>query len=483
MKREFVPHGYQQLIVDHTLDNERSATWCFMGAGKTVATLTTLDALQMIEPGPALVLAPLRVAQSTWPEEQEKWPHLHRLGNVTPIVGSVKQRLDALKRDHGAVYTMNYDNLPWLVRELRDKWPFTTVIADEATRLKGFRGGFRKHPKSGKWYFQASAGGGVRTAALGRVAHTKVRRFIELTGTPAPNGLIDLWGQMWFLDRGKRLGAHFTDYSQRWFMTSYDGHGISPMPHAQKEISELVSDLALTIDSKDWFDLADPIVRNVYVDLPPAAMKIYKQMEREMFATIGDRTAEAFGAAAKTMKCLQLANGAVYVDPEAHDDNHPRSKEWREVHDTKMDALASIVSEANGAPILVAYHFVSDLARLRIAFPKARQLDTDPVTITDWNAGRIPILLAHPASAGHGLNLQVGGNILVYFGHWWSAEERAQILERIGPVRQMQSGLDRNVFVYNIIARGTVDEDVIDSFENKMSVQQALMNAAKRRMK
>jgi SNF2 family DNA or RNA helicase len=474
-------HEYQQLGLEHQLDHERNALWASMGMGKTVTTLTAIDAVQLIDPGSTLVLAPKRVAVSTWPTEQKKWPHLHRLGDVVPIIGDVKQRKFALTRDHGCVFTMNYDNLPWLVQTLGGKWPFTTVISDEGTRLKGFRGGFQRHHQSGKVFFKASPGGGVRTAALGRIAHTKIKRFGELTGMPAPNGLRDLWGQMWFLDRGKRLGANFTAFDSRWFQTSYDGYGSTPLPGAQEEIGKLVSDICLTLDSADWFDLEAPIERNVYFDLPPKAMAIYKKMEREMFAQIENRTVEAYNAAAKSMKCLQIANGAAYVDPEVSDDNHPRAKEWKLVHDEKLEALASVVAEANGAPLLVAYHFKSDLARLRVAFPKARELDTEPVTIDDWNAGRIQMLLAHPASAGHGLNLQDGGHHIVYFGHWWDAEQRAQILERIGPVRQLQSGYRRNVFIYNIVARDTVDEDVIESFESKVSVDQALRNAAKRR--
>ncbi len=472
---------YQQLGYEHQLDHERNALWASMGMGKTMTTLTWIDAVQLIDPGVTLVLAPKRVAVSTWPTEVKKWPHLHRLGDIVPIIGDVNQRKLALTRDHGCVFSMNYDNIPWLIRELDGKWPFTTVISDEATRLKGFRGGFQKHHASGKVFFKASPGGGVRTAALARIAHTRIKRFGELTGMPAPNGLRDLWGQMWYLDRGKRLGDNFTAFDRRWFQTSFDGYGSTPLPGAQEEIGKLVADICLTLDSADWFDLEKPIVRNVYVDLPPKAMTIYKKMEREMFAEIEERTVEAFNAAVKSMKCLQIANGAAYVDPEVSDDSHPRSKEWRLVHDEKLEALASIVAEANGAPILVAYHFRSDLERLRRAFPDGRELDDDPVTVKDWNAGKIPLLFTHPASAGHGLNLQDGGNIIVYFAHWWNAEERAQVLERIGPVRQFQSGYRRNVFVYNIVARGTVDEIVIESFEGKVRVDQALRNAAKRR--
>jgi SNF2 family DNA or RNA helicase len=313
------------------------------------------------------------------------------------------------------------------------------------------------------------------------VAFKHVKRFIELTGTPSPNGLVDLWGQCWFLDQGERLGRTFSAFAERWFMTGYNGFGLTPRANAQAEITERIKDLCLTIDPADYFDLRAPIVTNIYVDLPPAARRIYREMERQMFAAIGDRTVEAFNAAAVTNKCLQLSNGAVYVDAHATEDASPRSKEWREVHDAKLAALDSIVEEAAGAPVLVAYNFRSDLARLHAAFPYARVLDTDPDTIRAWNAGEIRMLLAHPASAGHGLNLQDGGNILVYFGHSWNLEEREQILERIGPVRQAQAGHDRGVFVYNLVATGTVDEVVLERLVSKCSVQDALRGAMKRR--
>jgi SNF2 family DNA or RNA helicase len=414
-----------------------------------------------VESGPTLVLAPLRVARTTWPDEARKW---NLPLDVTTITGTVAERTRQCAVD-SAVHATNYEQLPWLIAHWGDKWPYRTVIADEATRLKGFR--LRQ--------------GGKRTRALGRVAFKHVKRFVELTGTPSPNGLVDLWGPMWFLDQGERLGRTFSAFAERWFMTGYNGFGLSPRAHAQAEITDRIKDLCLTIDPKDWFDLKAPIVTNIYVDLPPAARRIYKEMERQMFAAIGDRTAEAFNAAAVTNKCLQLANGAVYVDPLAEEDAAPRSKEWREVHDAKLAALDSIIEEAAGAPVLVAYNFRSDLARIRAAFPQARVLDSDPDTIRAWNAGEIRLLLAHPASAGHGLNLQDGGNILVYFGHSWNLEEREQILERIGPVRQAQAGHDRGVFVYNLVARDTVDEVVIERLVSKCSVQDALRNAMKRR--
>lgn len=453
-QRTFTPRPYQGIITRHILDLDRCAIWADMGLGKSCATLNALDALFLAgEDRPALVLAPLRVARSTWPEEARKWGHLRHV-SVMPIVGSESERRSALRFD-ASVYTCNYDNLVWLVEHFGDRWPFGTVVADEATRLKSFR--LRQ--------------GGKRAQALSKVAHTHTNRFVQLTGTPAPNGLADLWGQMWFVDRGQRLGRTYSAFRDRWFQTTYDGYGITPLPHAQEEIQERLRDVCLTIRASDWFDLREPIVNNIHVELPPKARKLYRDMERAMFMQVEEHGVEAFNAAARTIKCLQLANGAAYIDDKQN---------WKGVHDTKLEALDSIVEEANGAPILVAYHFKSDLARLQRAFPRGRALDTDPATITDWNAGRIPVMFAHPASAGHGLNLQDGGNILVFFGHWWNLEERLQIIERIGPTRQMQAGHDRPVHVHNIVARGTVDELVMERVATKREVQDILLDAMRR---
>lgn len=454
-RREFAPRPYQKLIVDHIHAVPRCGVWAGMGLGKTISTFTALDALFLAgEDHPVLVLAPLRVARTTWPEEARKWAHLRHV-SVMAVVGTEAERRAALRYD-ASVYTTNYEQLEWLVEFFGERWPFRTIVADESTKLKSFR--LRQ--------------GGKRAQALARVAHPKTERFIELTGTPSPNGLQDLWGQLWFIDGGQRLGRTYDAFKQRWFQRSFNGHGVNALPHAQQEIQDRLRDVCLTIDAADWFDLEAPIVNNIVVDLPPKARGIYREMERQMFAEIEGHQVEAFNAASRTIKCLQLANGAAYVDEAGN---------WKEVHDEKIQALEDIVEEAAGAPVLVAYHFKSDLARLARAFPDGRALDADPRTIRDWNEGRIPVLFAHPASAGHGLNLQDGGNILVYFGHWWALEERMQILERIGPTRQMQAGHKRPVFIHNIIARDTVDEDVIARVDSKREVQDILLDAMKRR--
>lgn len=453
MSIAFTPRNYQGLIIDQILDMPRTAIWAGMGLGKSVATLTALDTIQMLDSRPILVVAPLRVARTTWPDEARKWAHLNHL-HVLPIVGSERERLAALRQD-AHVFTTNFEQLPWLVDQYDKRpWPFSTVVIDESTKLKGFR--LRQ--------------GTARAKALARVAHSQVERFIELTGTPSPNGLADLWGQIWFLDKGHRLGRTFDDFKKRWFRKSYDGYGTEPMEFAQDQIQRALRDLCLTIDAKDWFDLREPIVNNIYVDLPAAARAKYEDMEKRMFMELSGHEVEAFGAAARTVKCLQMANGAAYVDDAGN---------WVEVHDAKLQALEDVIEEAAGMPVLVAYNFKSDLARMAKAFPKGRALDSDPQTIRDWNAGKIPVLFAHPASAGHGLNLQDGGNILVFFGHDWNLENRLQIIERIGPTRQMQAGHDRPMFIHNLICRNTVDEMVLERVETKRAVQDILLDAMK----
>lgn len=457
--RDFTPRAYQHDMINHMLELQRGAVWAGMGTGKTSSTLTALDILELTEPGPALVLAPLRVAASTWPDEARKWTHLRNV-EVSAVVGDVAARRAALKKP-ASVFTTNYENLPWLVEHFGDKWPFRKVIADESTRLKSFR--LRQ--------------GGKRARALGSIAHTRIERFVELTGTPSPNGLQDLWGQAWFLDKGMRLGRSFEAFKSRWFRSirmGADPHAVrlEPLPFAQQQIEEALSVLCMSLDIRDYFDIAEPIINVIRVEMPAKARQMYRDMEREMFLSIGDTEIEAFNAASKTIKCLQLANGAIYTDE--------KNTTWSEIHDAKLQALESVIEEAAGMPVLVAYHFKSDLARLLKAFPKGRALDQDPQTIRDWNAGKIPVLFAHPASAGHGLNLQDGGNILVVFGHWWDLEQYQQIVERIGPTRQMQAGHDRPVFIHHIVAADTVDELVMARRESKREVQDLLLAAMRR---
>ncbi len=460
---QYKPRDYQQAIVAHIAAHERCNVWAGMGTGKTVSTLTALQGLALVEdPFPALVLAPLRVASSTWPSELEKWAHLQGL-KIARAIGSPAER-DAGIFAHADIVCINYDNVEWLVDrcERFPSFPYRTVIADESTRLKGFR----------------VKQGGKRAQALGKVAHKHVRRWVNLTGTPAPNGFLDLWGQQWFIDAGQRLGRSFSAFEDRWFKVKRApgqkyGGTVTLLEGAQAEIEGRMASCTLTVRAADYIDLP-PLVENVVeVELPPTARRHYRELEREMFTVLaGGVEVEAFNAAGRTMKCLQAANGALYTDDKGT---------WKELHDAKLDALASVVEEAAGNPILVAYQWKSDLARLQRAFPQGRALDTDPRTIEAWNLGRIPLLFVHPQSAGHGLNLQDGGNILVFFGLWWDLETHEQVIERIGPTRQAQAGHNRPVYVHRIVARGTVDELVLARLQTKASVQSILLDAMKGR--
>lgn len=446
---------YQKSMISFVQQNKRCLLWSFMGSGKTVAMLTAVENLSAVEDiYPILVIAPLRVAQTTWPNEVREWSHLRHL-RVSVITGSPAQRGKAVAK-RADIYTINYEGLPWLVEHLGDRWPFGMIVADESTRLKGFR----------------TRQGGKRAKALSKVAF-RSPRFVGLSGTPVSNGIIDIWGQAYFCDQGARLMRTFRAFTNRWFRSVQVGQDfraikLVPHEHSQGEIEDKLSDICLSLNAKDHFDLKDPIVNILRVTLPPAAEKMYREMEREMYIELHD--VEAVNAASKTIKCLQLANGAIYTDDKGA---------WAPVHDMKLQALESIIEEAAGAAILVAYNFKSDLARLTQRFPQAKVLGKDPQIITDWNAGKIPLLFLHPKSAGHGLSLQHGGNILVFFGIDWNLEERLQVIERIGPVRQLQSGYDRPVFIHYIIAEKTIDEVVLARVDEKKTVLDSLMEAMK----
>ena len=463
-RRAYQPRPFAPLAMGHLRDVPRCALWAKPGVGKTVLTLTHLDILHRVwgEDRPTLVLAPLRVARDTWAKESTKWVHLAGL-EVAPVVGTVAERKAALRRIGNApIATTNYEQLPWLIDTLGDRWPFATIVADEATRLKGFR----------------LKQGTQRAQALGRVAHRKVERFIQLTGTPSPNGLKDLWGQLWFLDAGERLGRSYQAFESRWFAYRRVQDAISKkveiqpimMPHAYREIMERVRDLCLTLDPRDWFDLREPVVNVIEVDLPPTARLRYRELERDLFTQLAaNANVEVFNAAGLSNKCRQLANGAAYTD----------GSTWTQVHGEKLDALQELMDETGDAPLLVAIEFRFDREMILGRWPDALDLATrDGMDRAMRGEGKL--WLGHPASMGHGVDgLQEHCCDVVFFGQTWNLEHHDQIIERVGPMRQMQAGKDRPTFVHYIVACGTVDEAVVARLDGKRSVQDALLEYMK----
>lgn len=452
----FTPRPWQQIGIEWITEHPRCALFLKMGMGKSATVLAALDELSLVEKVfPVLILAPYRVANSTWPGEIEKWDDFNHF-RIERVLGTETERVAALKR-RADIYTMNYENIPWLIKKLNGKWPFRTVVVDESTKLKGHR--LRQ--------------GGERTKALAKHAN-KPTRWINLTGSPSPNGLKDLWGQQWFVDEGERLGRSYDAFMGRWFQRSFDGYSVDPLPHAQEQIQKRLQDCCLYVDPRDYFDLRKPVEVTRYAILPPKARQQYRDMEKKMFVEIEKDGVEieALNAAARTNKCLQIGNGVIYLNDELG-----KPKQWSVLHEQKLDVLEEIIEECAGSPLLVAYQFKSDLAMLTERFKFGRVLDKNPKTEKEWNDGKISLLFAHPASAGHGLNLQDGGHHLCYYSSYWDLELDEQIQERIGPMRQLQSGYDRNVFVYRIVTKDTIEEDVIERLKTKATVQEVLLAA------
>lgn len=459
MSKVFRPRAYQKRIIDFILTHARGAVYAGMGMGKTSSTLAALEKLKKTDPAafPVLILAPLRVAVSTWPQEILKWEFNLSCVCITGTPARRRKLLD----EKADIYTANYEQIPWLVSTLGAAWPFKTVIADESTRLKSFRLGGSKVS---------------RARALAAPAWTRVTRFIELTGTPASNGLIDLWGQMWFIDRGARLGRSFHAFACAYFdayqvgMSAY-AIRYEPREGSDKKIQERIKDVSVSLSAADYFDIQQPLVIPVRVQLPEKAAGFYKTLRRDLLVAVSEtEDVTAVNAAALSSKCLQCASGAVYDSVGA----------VVALHDEKLKALDSIIEEASGAPVLVAYHWqFSAAAILRKYGKQARTLDKNPETIAAWNRGEVPVLIANPAAAGHGLNLQDGGNILVIFDEWWDLEQYLQVVERIGPTRQYQAGHPRPVYVYHIITEGTLDPVVLSRLQSKRKVQDLLLEYLK----
>ncbi len=443
----WTPREYQEISRNFIIENPRCNIWKDPGMGKTSSTATAIDILWLAGSAfhPALVIAPKRVAADVWRNDIAKWDHLAHL-RVSCIVGTPAERMVAALRP-ADIYTVSYDNIPWLVEFFGRNWPFKLIVADEATKLKGFR----------------TRQGGVRTRALGKIAKA-TGRWINLTGTPVPNGPIDLWGQCWFLDYGRRLGYTYDAFEQRWFNTFE--YNTKPREGAEEEIMELIGDLTISLRAKDWFeDFIDPVPMPVYRDLPMRAQSQYDDMETSLFFELDNGVGiEASNNASKSAKCCQIANGAIYTDEE---------KNWETIHDTKIQMVKDIADEVSGANLMIIYWFKHDLIRLQKAFPEGRKFETEQDRL-DWNAGKLSKMFVNPYSAAHGLDFQDGGYIGVFFSQTWDLEARQQVMERIGWVRQMQAGHPRPVLSYELLMRGTTDEVMYDRTFTKATVQDSM---------
>lgn len=436
-------HKYQERAVDFICNEQRGMLALDMGLGKSVSTLTAIsDMLGAMVASKVLVIAPLRVANSVWAQEARAWRHLEHL-RVSVCTGSEKARRAALSLD-ADVYVINRENIMWLVENYGRRWDFDTVVIDESSSFKN---------SSSK-----------RFKALKKMLPA-IERMILLTGTPSPNGLLDLWPQMYLIDYGQRLGRTLTGYKQRFFEQDYMGYRYTPRTGSADRIHELIGDKVIHMSAEDYLDLPDRIDIEQRIDMPAKALSDYKDFERTMLAELDDEVVEATTAAVLANKLLQWANGAMYTD---------ENKNWAETHTAKLDALAEIVEDNEGENILVAYNYKSDLERLLTRFPQARVLDKQQDTIDAWNRGEIQMLLAHPASAGHGLNLQRGGALCVWFGLNWSLEYYQQFNARLH-----RQGQTRPVRIVHIVCKDTIDERVLTVLRDKDAVQGALLAALK----
>ena len=447
----YTPHAYQERATQFIINNRYCALFLDMGLGKTVATLTALQQLKedYFEIDKTLVIAPKSVARNTWTGESHKWDHLHGL-RISVIMGTPKQRRKAIDAE-ADIYVVNRDNVKWLVDycdfELV-RWPFDSVVVDESSSFK--------NPQS------------RRFKALRRMRWL-IRRMVLLTGTPSPNGLMDLWSQIELLDYGKRLGRTLTMYRQEYFRPGRNnGHVVYewiPRPGARERITQAIGDICLSMQAEDYLEMPDLIQAGTVITLSDDEMKAYREFEKEQLLQVDEAEIEAVTAATLTNKLLQFSGGAVY------DSEH----EWHRVGESKMEALSDLL-EATEEPVLVFYAYKHELERIREEF-KHLQPETfqgEPDTLRRWNEGRIRLLLCHPASVAYGLNMQEGGRTIVWFTPTWNLELYQQANARL-----YRQGQDKPVLLYHIVARDTMDERVMDALEGKGDVQTALLRRIK----
>ncbi|MEG2908136.1 MAG: DEAD/DEAH box helicase [Erysipelotrichaceae bacterium] len=450
MASEFVPHIYQQTSIDWVMDHPKSGLFLPMGMGKTSVTLTAIHDLiyDYFKISKVLIVAPIRVADSTWPSEIHKWRHTQDL-TFSKVLGTSKQRVQALMQE-ADIYLINRENVVWLVDYYRSDWPFDMVVVDELSSFK--------NPSS------------KRFKALKKVMPL-VDRFIGLTGTPTPKGLPDLWSQLYLMDAGERLGKTLTIFRNRYLvpgrrngMIVYDW---LLQPNAERRIYDDISDICMSLKVEDWLEVPECQYLNYEIELPIKVKYQYKRFKNEKIIELSDNgVITGANAGVVTNKLLQFTAGAVY------DENY----EIIQIHDCKLDALEDLVEAANGQPVIVYYYFKFDYGRIlkRFANLNVRTIKT-PQDVEDWNAGKIDLLLVHPASVGHGLNLQDGGSIIIWYTlPNWNLELYQQANARLN-----RQGQKESVRIYHIIAKDTIDEDMLKSLDKKDVSQNALMEALK----
>lgn len=448
MTIKFKPHEYQSYSIQKIIENNKYGLFLDMGLGKTVSTLTAFSELQLLDTDKMLVIAPLNVAKDTWADEINKWEHLKHL-RVSKVLGTPKQRIEALKID-ADIYITNKENTKWLCEYYKKDWPFDMVVVDELST-------FKNHQSQ-------------RFKALKKKLPL-MNRFVGLTGTPSPNSMMDLWAQVYLIDRGERLGTSFSRFRERYFKPT---HQVSEhvfnweLRHGSEEIIyKQIDDVCISMKASDYLDMPERVDTVQSVELSSKERKLYDELERDyILESEDDGDIVAQSGASLSQKLLQLSNGAVYTE----------EQDIRHVHDQKLDKLEAIVEEAQGQPILLFYNFKHDKERILRKFKQAVVLGSDDYK-NKWDKGNLEILLAHPASAGHGLNLQQGGHIIVWFGLTWSLELYQQANARL-----YRQGQDHTTIIHHIMTENTIDQRVYRALQNKELTQDELMKAVKARI-
>ena len=450
---KFVPHEYQKYCIERMINSDKLGLMLDMGLGKTIITLTAIQDLiyNRYQVRKVLIIAPKKVAEATWTDEVAKWEHLALL-RTSLVLGSSSKRIKALAKN-ADIYIINRENVVWLVEYYKNEWPFDMVVLDEWSSFKNHQA---KRFKALKW------------------VRNKMTRVVGLTGTPTPNGLIDLWAQLYLLDQGERLEKTIGKYRERYFNPGQRNRttifNYEAKEGSNESIHKKISDICISMKAEDYLELPDVIYETVPVVLDPKAKKAYNELEKKMILELEDTDITVASAAALSNKLQQLANGALYGE----------NREVFEIHDCKLEMFLELIEQLNGKPALVFYNFQHDLSRIQKVLEKSdlrvRLLKT-PQDQIDWNNRQIDILLAHPASAAYGLNLQAGGNHVVWFGLNWSLELYQQANKRLH-----RQGQAEKVIIHHLVTKDTRDEDVLAALESKGDIQEELLNSLKIRI-